>query len=252
MGEDTTGSLVSARALVETVTIRAEEGDPDRCPKCEGKVFPAERRTLGGRSYHRTCFSCSSCTRVLEQGQASAGGKGEVCCQHCYRENYGPSSLPQDLSTSRDTSLIRPSSEASGCPRCGGAVFSAEEVRCKGGVFHLACTTCFTCRRQLDSRSLVPGRGQDREIYCSSCYRAKHQSSRPATPVAPTALLALQGEDACARCLGRIYESERLRHRNSLYHRACFSCKACAKILDYTLAQVIKLQNSSLWCSALQ
>ena len=34
---------VLARAIVETWVIKAEKGDPDCCPKCDGKVFEAEK-----------------------------------------------------------------------------------------------------------------------------------------------------------------------------------------------------------------
>jgi hypothetical protein len=32
-----------ARSTIETWVIKAEKGDPNACPKCDGKVFEAEK-----------------------------------------------------------------------------------------------------------------------------------------------------------------------------------------------------------------
>ena len=42
---------VLARSIVETWVIKAEKGDPDCCPKCDGKVFEAEKMVTGSVSF---------------------------------------------------------------------------------------------------------------------------------------------------------------------------------------------------------
>ena len=247
-GEDWEGALVSARAMVQTDTIKAEEGDPDRCPRCSGKVFPAERMAMGSGSYHRSCFCCGHCRRMMDFHLACDTPSGDICCRNCYAQRYGPASLPMDGSTVVDTAVIKPTKEQAGCPRCGGAVFKVEEVVSKGRSYHKRCASCSSCSRTLDTRSICSGEGEDKEIYCSSCYRSKYRKSRPSTPVAPNLLPAEDGEDACARCKGRIFEPERLRSKTSLYHKSCFSCRQCGRSLESTLAQVASGPDNEIYC----
>jgi hypothetical protein len=63
-GEDETGSLTYARAMADSATIPAAEGAADRCPRCAGKVFDAERLSMRSGQYHKKCFSCAECKRV--------------------------------------------------------------------------------------------------------------------------------------------------------------------------------------------
>merc|ERR1719397_1167177 len=108
-GEDEDGSLVCARALVDTESIKAADGDPDKCPRCSGKVFPAERMAMRSGNYHKSCFSCGKCKRLLDFTLACDGPMCDVFCNNCYRQMFGPSSLARDLSSAADTTSIKPS-----------------------------------------------------------------------------------------------------------------------------------------------
>ena len=44
---------VLARSAVETWVIKAEKGEQDWCPKCEGKVFEAEKMVTASVSYKK-------------------------------------------------------------------------------------------------------------------------------------------------------------------------------------------------------
>ena len=41
--------------------------------------------------------------------------------------------------------------------RCGGAVFSAEEIHSGGKSYHKKCTTCATCEKQLTFNTVFDG-----------------------------------------------------------------------------------------------
>lgn len=62
--------------------------------------------------------------------------------------------------------FIREGGDDKGCPRCGGAVFLAEQVLSKGVTFHKKCLSCASCRKALDLSSYFAGHGKDSEIYC--------------------------------------------------------------------------------------
>ena len=248
-GEDDEGSLVYATAMVETETIKADEDDPDRCPRCCGKVFPAEKMSMRNGNYHRTCFSCGQCKRQLDYQLACDGPSGDIFCNNCYFQNFGPLTHGIDGSSSIDTSSIKPKKEQSGCPRCGGAVFKTEEVLSKGQAFHKRCATCAMCSRVLDTRSLCAGEADDKEIYCSGCYRAKYRGTRPSTPLPPGSIPATEGEEACQRCKGRLFQPERVQWKDLAFHRACFSCKECSRSLDLPGAHAVKGEDGEVYCT---
>ena len=53
--------------------LKAMENDPDQCPRCKGKVFPAEMVTMKTGHFHKKCFSCCNCKRVLDVSNACDG-----------------------------------------------------------------------------------------------------------------------------------------------------------------------------------
>lgn len=78
----------------------------------------------------------------------------------------------EELSAARpfvaiDTTAIK-APEGQGCPRCGGAVFAAEQMLAKGTTWHKRCFSCAECHRPLDS--VLACDGPDKEIHCRGCY----------------------------------------------------------------------------------
>ena len=55
----------------------------------------------------------------------------DVCCKTCYGKFFGPTELrvlkPDDPKW-MDTTIIKPTDPAQGCPKCKGAVYHAEMV----------------------------------------------------------------------------------------------------------------------------
>jgi len=52
------------------------------------------------------------------------------------------------------------------CARCNKDVFSAEEKKAAGRVYHEGCFTCKTCNTKLETNISE----HEREIYCKQCY----------------------------------------------------------------------------------
>ena len=86
-----------------------------------------------------------------------------------------------------------------GCPRCGGAVFKAEEISSKGVLFHKKCASCVICQKKLGTSSLCAGHGTDMEIYCAGCYGKKYGDRKPAAPANTNTIKAMAGDDCCVR-----------------------------------------------------
>lgn len=58
-----------------------------------------------------------------------------------------------------------------GCPRCGGAVYAAEQKLAKGSMWHKKCFNCADCSKTLDSINACDG--PNKEVYCKTCYGKK-------------------------------------------------------------------------------
>ncbi len=112
-----------AQALVETTTIMAEEGDKNKCPRCSGKVFEAEKMMSNKGVFHKKCFTCLDCHRALDASLVTDGFEvslfsylvapkylginqkrildmffqdGQIFCPNCYTKKYGPTAKVTD------------------------------------------------------------------------------------------------------------------------------------------------------------
>ena len=123
-----------------------------------------------------------------------------------------------------------------GCPRCGGAVFQAEEVIEKGISFHKRCFTCKTCQKPLNDKLQVFV-GFDQEIYCKICYPAITHTPLPMDPNIRNKVKAMENDpEACPRCLGKVYAAERILSKDKCFHKECFTCQSCNGILAVNTA----------------
>uniref|UniRef100_A0A336MTA1 CSON005688 protein n=1 Tax=Culicoides sonorensis TaxID=179676 RepID=A0A336MTA1_CULSO len=161
-----------------TTSILAEDGQG--CPRCGGVVFAAEQQLAKGTVWHKRCFSCSQCHRPLDSVLACDGPDREIYCRACYGKQYGPKGFgyghTPTLSSNGESvpvhgegrPLMGKKPEKGGCPRCGFAVYAAEQMISKGQVWHKRCFHCADCNKSLDSTNLCDGPNGD--IYCRGCY----------------------------------------------------------------------------------
>ena len=69
------GNAARARSVgpVDTGRFPAASGDSSRCPRCAGRVFDAEKMMAKSGWFHRTCFRCNICSKLLDQTNYSDG-----------------------------------------------------------------------------------------------------------------------------------------------------------------------------------
>ena len=53
-------------SIVETFTIQANPDTDNPCPRCNGKVFEAEKMISMRHVYHKKCFTCKECERPMD------------------------------------------------------------------------------------------------------------------------------------------------------------------------------------------
>ncbi|XP_006754074.2 PREDICTED: cysteine-rich protein 2 [Myotis davidii] len=65
-------------------------GEPNMCPRCNKRVYFAERVTSLGKDWHRPCLKCEKCGKTLTSG-GHAEHEGKPYCNHpCYAAMFGP------------------------------------------------------------------------------------------------------------------------------------------------------------------
>ena len=73
-------------AQLETWTVQAGEDEANACPRCNGKVFEAEKMISMRHVYHKKCFTCQECSRPMDQFIACDAPDGKLLfslqCHH--------------------------------------------------------------------------------------------------------------------------------------------------------------------------
>lgn len=108
--------------------LPAMPGDPHGCPRCQGKVYEAEKMTSRDRWYHKHCFACALCNHLLDNSNCMEGPNEEVYCKTCYVREYftGGRNMFCDARTMPTTLNPR-----NGCPKCQKQVFDVDKVLSK-------------------------------------------------------------------------------------------------------------------------
>jgi len=179
---------------------------PGVCPRCSKNVYFAEEIQALGKSWHKLCFMCAQCRKMLDSGSITEHD-GEMFCGSCYRKNFGPKGygfgggagcLSMDDGNGYQTNkshvdhqaaayvapkkVVASTTSTNGsaaskkfaklggaevCPRCDKSVFIAELMRGAGQAWHKGCFTCNACNKRIDSSNLCE---RESEIYCRACY----------------------------------------------------------------------------------
>ncbi|XP_064114114.1 muscle LIM protein Mlp84B-like isoform X3 [Macrobrachium nipponense] len=237
-----------------------------KCPKCGKSVYHAEARVVGDVSFHKECYKCSMCNKMLDSTNSNMH-ENVLYCKTCHGRKFGPkgygfgggaAGLSMDTGSHLDrrreeVKAYKPPKAApgEGCPRCGGKVFAAEEMLAKGKSYHRSCFNCKACRKPLDS--VVHCDGPDNNVYCKVCYGKAFGpkgygfgagagtltcGEETDAPIVrphgnPDAILPTpEGEIPCPRCGGRVFTAELMLAKGRPYHKKCFKCKVCKRPLD--------------------
>ncbi|KAK6742461.1 hypothetical protein RB195_009996 [Necator americanus] len=60
-----------------------------KCPKCGKSVYAAEEMVAGGYKWHKFCFKCNMCNKLLDSCTV-APHDAELYCKQCHGRKYGP------------------------------------------------------------------------------------------------------------------------------------------------------------------
>lgn len=75
-------------------------------------------RLCQGAWYHRNCFRCCECSRLLDSLTSNDGSDGGLYCKNCYSVKYGPQTRSSDVDHKLiDTTIIKSEDPKRNCPR---------------------------------------------------------------------------------------------------------------------------------------
>ncbi|XP_036094072.1 cysteine-rich protein 2 isoform X1 [Rousettus aegyptiacus] len=65
-------------------------GEPNMCPRCNKRVYFAEKVTSLGKDWHRPCLRCERCGKTLTPGGHAEHDGQPYCHKPCYGILFGP------------------------------------------------------------------------------------------------------------------------------------------------------------------
>ena len=226
----------------DTAKIKGDDKDDSTCPRCKGKTFEMERKLSKTKAWHNKCFSCCKCTKPFLNIHYVYEKDSEIFCKLCFKKSFPESEVPL---TYNDTTKIKADNDELACPRCAGAVFSAEQMEIKGRLWHKKCMTCKNCTRMISID--LAAIGPDNDLYCKICCDKISWPGRYTLAVDTSIIPGDSGEkECCPKCNGKVFEAEKMITKRGLYHKKCFACFKCKHQLDYFLA--IEGPDDEVYC----
>jgi len=91
--------------LNDLLTRRAPRFAPQapKCAKCQKSVYAAEEVRAAQKTFHKLCFKCTSCNKLLETNILTEH-QGDLFCRSCYAKHYGPKGYGYGLGASQTLS----------------------------------------------------------------------------------------------------------------------------------------------------
>uniref|UniRef100_A0A8C9SB55 Cysteine-rich protein 2 n=1 Tax=Scleropages formosus TaxID=113540 RepID=A0A8C9SB55_SCLFO len=71
-------------------SVTTFSGEPNMCPRCNKKVYFAEKVTSLGKDWHRPCLRCDRCNKTLAAGSHAEHDGQPYCHKPCYAVLFGP------------------------------------------------------------------------------------------------------------------------------------------------------------------
>uniref|UniRef100_A0AAR2K262 Cysteine-rich protein 2 n=1 Tax=Pygocentrus nattereri TaxID=42514 RepID=A0AAR2K262_PYGNA len=71
-------------------SITTFSGEANMCPRCNKKVYFAEKVTSLGKDWHRPCLRCERCSKTLAAGSHAEHDGQPYCHKPCYAVLFGP------------------------------------------------------------------------------------------------------------------------------------------------------------------
>ncbi|CAH8603370.1 unnamed protein product [Schistosoma margrebowiei] len=173
--------------------------EPIACPVCSKNVYFAEEVRAMGRAFHKQCFKCCQCSKALDSFTAN-DHKGSLYCKNCYAKNYGPNVY----GFSTNSTLMRSTYDLRDCTKMNGYSHSHSPMINQSQDYH----------------------SQDRLTHL------EHSGNYIPRPFRLRWSSGNCNSTRCANCSDIVYANERIDAVGKVFHRLCFKCNDCQRLLD--------------------
>ena len=155
-------------------------GSSTDCVKCGKSIGATEKIHAIGNNYHKLCFTCEKCHRILQKGEENSLNN-QAYCKTCHAKESKLTTVGSSSTNSNSTTLTHTSSfnnnfkSGTGCKKCGKSVGIADKIKAAASEFHKDCFACHECNKVL---TLVTYK-EDKEhnVYCDACYKKTHANA---------------------------------------------------------------------------
>lgn len=190
---------------------------PGVCPRCSKNVYFAEEKQALGKSWHKLCFVCGNCRKLLDSGNITEHG-GEMFCASCYRKNFGPKGYGFG--------------GGSGCLSMDdGKNYTTNKI-----VDHQA-------QAYVAPKIMAEQNGKPRTAAAAAS--SNNGGSKPTTTT--KTFPKWGGAEICPRCQKSVFIAELMRGAGQAWHKTCFLCFVCSKRID---SSNMCERDSEIYCRA--
>jgi len=163
-----------------------------------------------GKSFHKLCFTCTSCRKLLDSGSLSEHDDQQYC-NSCYRKNFGPK----------------------GYGFGGGAgtlsMDDGKGYKTNPNLVDHRAMAYVAPKTSFDSSSFL------KPVTITGA------DVKPTNPSKPR----WGGADICPRCNKSVFVAELMRAAGKAWHKGCFTCASCGKRVD---SSVLCEREGEIYC----
>lgn len=214
-----------------------------KCANCNKSVYKAEELRAANKTFHKLCFKCTSCNKLLETNILTEH-QGNLFCRNCYAKSFGPKGVgfgTNTMSTENNNFLSLNLNHK--------GLNNNYETNENQSVKHVQVTpalrSTFSTLNHNNNIQNMNGNGNmtsppTNGNYQMSAFNYEKRSS--------VSTITYGGSDKCARCTKPVYAAEKVFAAGKPFHKLCFSCSVCKKLLSSM--NICDNSESEIFCKA--
>jgi cysteine/glycine-rich protein len=180
---------------------------PGICPRCDKNVYFAEEVKGLGQVWHKLCFTCEACRKMLTSGSI-AEHDNKVFCNACHRKKFGPKGY--------------------GFGGGAGTLSMDDGQGYKTNTY------------EVDHKAQAYIAPLKKQPLAQSTEENKLEKAAKATTIGVSGVAGKVkpkwgGADICPRCNKSVFIAELMRAAGKAWHKSCFTCQLCRKRVDSSM-----------------
>jgi len=206
---------------------------PGICPRCDKNVYFAEEKQALGKSWHKLCFVCANCRKMLDSGRVTEHD-GEMFCGACYRKNFGPKGYG-----------FGGGSGTLSMDDGKGYTTAGQKVDHQAAAYVAPKKAPLTESNSNSIESDVVDNGGTNGTASSSVAGKPAPIVKKVAPSSTASRPRWGGAEICPRCNKSVFIAELMRGAGRAWHKTCFTCNNCNKRLD---SSIITEREGEIYC----